>query len=153
VSLARRRLQGLRGEDLVLPTYKVRGYRPLRLLSNVLSAAEVSAEQFWGLSASAEGEVLTKGIYNWRWEIETTDRELKVEQKLEGDRSHRTLFQDKVDAIGASRQGSDKSLLDHALGWDARPENDPTGCLTAGPAIRHTGCNVTAAIRKNIKER
>jgi Transposase DDE domain len=75
---------------LRLLTYKVRGYRPLRLLTNVCSAAEVSAEQFWGLSVSAEGEVLAKGVYNWRWEIETTCRELKVVQRLEGGLRSRT---------------------------------------------------------------
>jgi hypothetical protein len=85
------RQEGLpRSVVLRLLTYKVRGYRPLRLLTNVLSAAEVSVEQFWGLSVSAEGEVLTKGIYNWRWEIETTYRELKVEQQLEGGLRSRT---------------------------------------------------------------
>jgi hypothetical protein len=57
---------------LRLLTYKVRGFRPLRLLTNVLSAKDVSHEQFWGPSVSAEGEALTKGIYNWRWEIETS---------------------------------------------------------------------------------
>ena len=79
------RQEGLpRSLVLRLLTYRVRGYRPLRLLTNVCSAAEVSAEQFWGLSVSAEGGVLRKGIYNWRWEIETSYRELKVTQQLEG---------------------------------------------------------------------
>jgi Transposase DDE domain len=75
---------------LRLLTYKVRGFRPLQLLSNVLSEKEVSAEQFWGLSVAEEGEVLAKGLYNWRWEVETTYRELKVEQKLEGSLRSRT---------------------------------------------------------------
>jgi len=64
--------------------YPLKGYRPLVLLTNVLSAAEVPYERWWGLSWSAEGEVLRRGIYHWRWEIETTYRELKVEQRLEG---------------------------------------------------------------------
>jgi Transposase DDE domain len=85
------RQEGLpRSLVLRLLTYKVRGYRPLRLLTNVVSEQEVSAEQFWGLSVSEEGEVLSKGIYNWRWEIETTYRELKVEQQLEGGLRSRT---------------------------------------------------------------
>src|ERR1051325_11159201 len=71
-------------------TYKVRGFRPLKLLSNVLSAKEVSHQEFWGLTVSQEGEVLTKGLYNNRWEIETSYRELKVEQKLEGSLRSRT---------------------------------------------------------------
>lgn len=85
------RKEGLpRSLTVRLLTYKVRGYRPLRLLTNVVSAAEVSHEQFWGLSLSEEGEVLAKGLYNWRWEIETTYRELKVEQQLEGGLRSRT---------------------------------------------------------------
>jgi hypothetical protein len=79
------RQEGLpRSLVLRLLTYPVRGHRPVRLLTNVLSAAEVSAEQFWGLSVSEAGEVLAKGVYQWRWEIETTYRELKVAQQLEG---------------------------------------------------------------------
>jgi Transposase DDE domain len=67
------RREGLpRALGLRLLTYPVRGHRPLRLLTNVLSEQEVSAEQFWGLSVSEEGEVLAKGVYHWRWEIETT---------------------------------------------------------------------------------
>lgn len=85
------RQEGLpRSLELRLLTYKVRGYRPVQLLTNVCSAAEVSAEQFWGLSVSDEGEVLSKGVYHWRWEIETTYRELKVEQQLEGGLRSRT---------------------------------------------------------------
>jgi hypothetical protein len=86
------RKEGLpRSLQLRLLTYKVRGFRPLRLLTNVYSPADVSAEQFWGLSVSTEGEVLTKGIYNWRWEIETTYHELKVRQQLEGGLRSRTV--------------------------------------------------------------
>jgi len=65
-------------------TYPVKGFRPLQLLTNVLSAQEVPYQKWWGLSVSEAGEVLARGIYNFRWEIETTYRELKVEQGLEG---------------------------------------------------------------------
>jgi hypothetical protein len=71
-------------------TYPVKGYRPLQLLTNVLSAQEVPYEDGWGLTVSEEGEVLARGIYNFRWEIETTYRELKVEQGLEGGLRSRT---------------------------------------------------------------
>ena len=85
------RQEGLpRSLVLRLLTYQVRGYRPLRLLTNVLAEPEVSREQFWGLSVSAEGEVLTRGVYNYRWEIETTYRELKVGQRLAGGLRSRT---------------------------------------------------------------
>jgi hypothetical protein len=73
-----------KGIVLRLLTYRVKGFRPLQLLSNVLSEQEVSHEEFWGLSLSEEGEVLTKGLYNYRWEIEVTYGELKLEQQLEG---------------------------------------------------------------------
>jgi hypothetical protein len=85
------RQEGLpRSLVLRLLTYPVRGHRPVRLLTNVLSAAEASAEQFWGLSVSDAGAVLAKGVYHWRWEIETTYRELKVGQQLEGGLRSRT---------------------------------------------------------------
>jgi hypothetical protein len=71
-------------------TYPVKGYRPLQLLTNLLSAQEVPYQRWWGLSVSEEGEVLARGIYNFRWEIETTYRELKVEQRLEGSLRSRT---------------------------------------------------------------
>jgi len=90
-SRGRWRREGLpRSIVLRLLTYKARGFRPLRLLSNVLSEQEVSAEQSWGLTTSEEGEVLAKGVYNWRWEVETTYRELKVEQQLGGSLRSRT---------------------------------------------------------------
>jgi hypothetical protein len=71
-------------------TYPSKGFRPLQLLTNVLSAQEVPYEKWWGLSLSEEGEVLARGLYNFRWEIETTYRELKVEQQLEGSLRSRT---------------------------------------------------------------
>jgi hypothetical protein len=75
---------------LRLLTYRVAGFRPLQLLTNVLSAEDVPYECWWGLSVSDEGEVLGKGVYNFRWEIETTYWELKVTQKLEGGLRSRT---------------------------------------------------------------
>ncbi len=67
------RKEGLpKSMTLRLLTYRAKGFRPLRLLTNVLSEQEVPYEQFWGLSVSEEGEVLFKGAYNLRWEIETT---------------------------------------------------------------------------------
>jgi hypothetical protein len=75
---------------LRLLTYHVAGFRPLRLLTNTLSEQDVPYACWWGLSLSEEGEVPSKGIYNWRWEIETTYRELKVEQQLDGALRSRT---------------------------------------------------------------
>jgi hypothetical protein len=75
---------------LRLLTYHAKGFRPLRLLTNVLNEQEVPYEQWWGLSVSQEGEVLSKGIYNIRWEIETTYLELKVQQQMQGGLRSRT---------------------------------------------------------------
>jgi len=68
---------------LRLLTYPAKGFRPLRLLTNVLEAEDVPYEQWWGLSVSEGGEVLFKGVYNLRWEIEISYLELKVQQRLE----------------------------------------------------------------------
>jgi hypothetical protein len=85
------RKEGLpRSITLRLLTYHASGFRPLRLLTDVLSEQDVPYEQFWGLSVSEEGEVLFKGAYNLRWEIETTYLELKVTQRLEGALRSRT---------------------------------------------------------------
>jgi len=85
------RKEGLpRSLKLRLLTYHAKGFRPLQLLTNVLSAQEVPYAQWWGLNVSEEGEVLCKGAYNLRWEIETTYWELKVQQGLEGGLRSRT---------------------------------------------------------------
>jgi hypothetical protein len=75
---------------LRLLTYHAAGFRPMRLLTNVLDEKDAPYESWWGLSVSEEGEVLFKGVYNLRWEIETTYLELKVQQKLEGSLRSRT---------------------------------------------------------------
>ena len=85
------RKEGLpRSMTLRLLTYRARGFRPLRLLSNVLDEQDVPRRCWWGLSLSEEGEVLSKGVYNLRWEIETTYAELKGGQQLEGGLRSRT---------------------------------------------------------------
>jgi hypothetical protein len=85
------RKEGLvRSLKLRLLTYYAKGFRPLQLLTNVLSEQEVPYTQWWGLSVSEEGEVLCKGAYNLRWEIETTYWELKVQQGLQGGLRSRT---------------------------------------------------------------
>jgi hypothetical protein len=85
------RKEGLpKSMTLRLLTYRAKGFRPLQLLTNVRSVQEVPYEQFWGLGVSEEGEVLFKGAYNLRWEIETTYLELKVQQGLQGGLRSRT---------------------------------------------------------------
>jgi Transposase DDE domain len=75
---------------LRLLTYHAAGFRPLRLLTNVLDAQDVPYACWWGLSVSEAGEVLCKGAYNLRWEIEISYLELKVQQRMEGSLRSRT---------------------------------------------------------------
>jgi hypothetical protein len=78
------RQEGLpRSITLRLVTYRAQGFRPLRLLTNVLDPQDVPYAQWWGLSVSEEGEVLFKGVYDMRWEIEISYLELQVQQRLE----------------------------------------------------------------------
>lgn len=85
------RKEGLpRSIRLRLLTYRAKGFRPLRLLTNVMDKRAVPYQCWWGLTLSEQGEVLSKGAYNLRWEIETTYLELKVGQKLQGGLRSRT---------------------------------------------------------------
>jgi hypothetical protein len=85
------RKEGLpKSMTLRLLTYHACGSRPLRLLTNVLDERDVPYEQWWGLGVSEDGEVLFKGAYNLRWEIEIGYLELKVQQGLEGGLRSRT---------------------------------------------------------------
>jgi hypothetical protein len=71
--------------------YQVRGFRPSAVLTDVLSAAQVSREEWVRLATVDErGRTVDPGLYHRRWEIETTFRELKVEQELEGSIRSRT---------------------------------------------------------------
>jgi Transposase DDE domain len=65
--------------------YQIRGFRPSAVVTNVLDPQAVSREEWVRLAASdAAGRVLEPGLYHRRWEIETTFRELKVTQGMEG---------------------------------------------------------------------
>jgi hypothetical protein len=65
--------------------YTVRGFRSGAVVTSVLDPAVISREQWVRLAAVDEaGRVLEPGLYHRRWEIETSFRELKVTQGLEG---------------------------------------------------------------------
>ncbi len=65
--------------------YRVRGFRASAVVTNVLDAAAAPREDWVRLAAVDEaGRVLEPGLYHRRWEIETTFRELKVTQGMEG---------------------------------------------------------------------
>ena len=72
--------------DLRVVDYKIRGFRPSAVVTNVLSAAKVSREEWVRLATETEpgARRLDVGLYHRRWEIETTFFELKVTQGLEG---------------------------------------------------------------------
>jgi len=65
--------------------YQLPGFRPSGLVTNVLDPEVVSREEWLRLATVDEaGRVLEPGLYHRRWEIETTFRELKVTQGMEG---------------------------------------------------------------------
>lgn len=71
--------------------YKIRGFRPSTVVTNVLDPKEVTHEEWAGLANDREvAGVLTKGLYHRRWEIETSLKELKVVQAMEGKLRGRT---------------------------------------------------------------
>jgi hypothetical protein len=72
--------------DLRVVDYKIRGFRPSAVVTNVLSSRKVSREDWVRLATQTEAgaQRLEVGLYHRRWEIETTFFELKVTQGLEG---------------------------------------------------------------------
>jgi hypothetical protein len=71
--------------DLRIIEYRVPGFRPQRMATNVLSSAKLSCDDWTRLTTDCEevGKKLLPGLYHRRWEIETTYRELKVHQGLD----------------------------------------------------------------------
>jgi hypothetical protein len=81
------RNSGLPGHiPLRVVDYQIRGFRPSAVVTNVLSAQQVSREEWVQLATETEAGAkrLNVGLYHRRWEIETTFSELKVTQGLEG---------------------------------------------------------------------
>lgn len=71
--------------------YQLPGFRPSGLVTNLLDPQAVSREEWIRLAVADDaGRVLEPGLYHRRWEIETTFRELKVTQGLEGGLRSRT---------------------------------------------------------------
>jgi hypothetical protein len=66
--------------------YQVKGFRPTAVVTNVLSPRRVPREAWIHLATKdEEGRLrLAQGLYHRRWEIETTFKELKVSQGMEG---------------------------------------------------------------------
>lgn len=77
--------------ELRVIDYQIPGFRKTAVVTNVLDPRVISAEEWVRLATSDEsGRVLEPGLYHRRWEIETTFRELKVVQGMEGGLRGRT---------------------------------------------------------------
>jgi hypothetical protein len=64
--------------------YKIRGFRPSAVVTNVLDPKVISQEDWVRMATeNEEGRVLEPGLYHRRWEIETMFCELKVRQGME----------------------------------------------------------------------
>jgi hypothetical protein len=71
--------------------YQLPGFRPSGVVTNLLDPQAVSRDDWIRLAVGDDaGRVLEPGLYHRRWEIETTFRELKKTQGLEGGLRSRT---------------------------------------------------------------
>ena len=76
--------------ELRVIDYKIKGFRPSAIVTNVLDPKAISRDDWARLSTSEAGRHLGPGLYHRRWEIETTFLELKVTQGMEGGLRGRT---------------------------------------------------------------
>jgi hypothetical protein len=77
--------------DLRVIDYRIKGFRPSAIVTNVLDDRRVSRGRFVGLSES--GHWVTEsdsGLYHRRWQIETAFREIKRTQGMAGGLRGRT---------------------------------------------------------------
>jgi Transposase DDE domain len=71
--------------DLRIIEYRIPGFRKTAVVTNLLDPNVISASDWVRMATHDEaGRVLAPGLYHRRWEIETTFRELKVTQGMEG---------------------------------------------------------------------
>jgi hypothetical protein len=72
-------------------TYQLPGYRSQKLVTNVLSTSKITHDDWVRLAADCgKNGKMKPGLMHRRWEIETTYRELKVDQGMEGGLRSRT---------------------------------------------------------------
>lgn len=72
-------------------TYKIPGFRDQKLITNALDEKRIPREDWIRLANDCtESGDFKPGAYHRRWEIETTYRELKVEQGMNGNLRSRT---------------------------------------------------------------
>ena len=75
--------------DLRVIEYRVPGFRPQSIVTNVLAAKEISREDWTRLTTSCQDAhrkllPVLPGLFHRRWEIETSYQEMKVIQGMEG---------------------------------------------------------------------
>jgi hypothetical protein len=71
--------------------YRMPGFRPSAVVTNVLSPRDISRDEWVRMASTDErGAVLEAGLYHRRWEIETLFYELKVVQGMAGSFRSRT---------------------------------------------------------------
>jgi hypothetical protein len=78
--------------QLRLVEYRIPGFRPSAIVTNVLDPKNVSRQDWVRLATETEpgDERLGIGLYHRRWEIETTFRELKITQGMQANLRGRT---------------------------------------------------------------
>ena len=78
--------------DLRVIEYRIPGFRPQAIVTNVLSPKKISHDDWTRLTTSCQDahRKLLPGLFHRRWEIETTYSELKVVQGMEGQLRSRT---------------------------------------------------------------
>jgi hypothetical protein len=71
--------------ELRLIQYQIPGYRPQQIVTNVLDPQKIPREDWVRLTTDCQVDgKFRPGLFHRRWEIETTFRELKVDQGMEG---------------------------------------------------------------------
>jgi hypothetical protein len=70
--------------------YQIPGFRKSALVTNVLDPQAITRDEWLRLALTEAGRVVEPGLYHRRWEIETTFRELKVQQGMQGGLRGRT---------------------------------------------------------------
>lgn len=77
--------------ELRVITYQLPGFRAQKLATNVLSTSRIPREDWVRLATDCNKKgKFAPGLYHRRWEIETTYRELKVDQDMERNLRSRT---------------------------------------------------------------
>jgi hypothetical protein len=91
-SRAQWRKEGLpKSIELRIISYQLPGFRAQKLATNMLSASRIPREDWVRLAGDCHDKgKFTPGLYHRRWEIETTYRELKVDQGMNGSLRSRT---------------------------------------------------------------